>query len=82
VPLGPLTLPAAALAASCAAATLLASAVEARQARSGTREALADLGTPGKVLRIAAAVRATALVAVCVPLTWGVAQLTSLALTG
>ncbi|MEU9145040.1 hypothetical protein [Streptomyces sp. NPDC048349] len=81
LPLGPLTGPAAALVAGCAAATLLTSAVEARQVRAAGREALADLGAPAKVLRTAASLRATALVAVCVPLSWGVAQLTSLALT-
>ncbi|MFJ3728108.1 hypothetical protein ACIPYQ_36845 [Streptomyces sp. NPDC090045] len=81
VPLGPLTGPAAALVALCAAATLLTSAVEARRSRSAAREALLDLGAPAKVLRTAASLRAGALVAVCVPLSWGVAQLTSLALT-
>ena len=81
VPLGPLTVPAAALVALCAAASLLTSAVEARQARSAARETLLGLGAPGGVLRTAATLRAGALVAVCVPLSWGVAQLTSLALT-
>ncbi|MEV7524087.1 hypothetical protein [Streptomyces sp. NPDC091371] len=81
VPLGPLTGPAAALVAVCAAATLLTSAVEARQGRAAERSALTDLGAPAKVLRTAASLRASALVAVCVPLSWGVAQLTSLALT-
>lgn len=81
VPLGPLTGPAAALVALCATATLLTSAVEARQSRSAGREALLDLGAPAKVLRTAASLRATALVAVCLPLSWGVAQLTSMALT-
>ncbi|MGW7438122.1 hypothetical protein [Streptomyces sp. NPDC054849] len=80
-PLGPLTGPAAALVAVCAAATLLTSAVEARQSRAAEREALLDMGAPAKVLRTAASLRATALFAVCVPLSWGVAQLTSLALT-
>ncbi|MET9854325.1 hypothetical protein ABZY57_15425 [Streptomyces sp. NPDC006450] len=81
VPLGPLTAPAAALVVLCAAATLLTSAVEVRQARASTRETLAGIGAPAKVLRTAATVRATALVAVCLPLSWGVSQLTSLALT-
>ncbi|MFD9469844.1 hypothetical protein [Streptomyces goshikiensis] len=81
LPLGPLTGPAALLVVLCASATLLTSAVEARQARSATRETLLDLGAPGPVLRTAATLRATALVIVCVPLSWGVAQLTSLALT-
>ncbi|MFD3699529.1 hypothetical protein ACFWUZ_25895 [Streptomyces sp. NPDC058646] len=81
LPLGPLSGPAAALVALCAAATLLTSAVEARQARAAGRDALLDLGAPAKVLRTAASLRATALIAVCVPVSWGVAQLTSLALT-
>ncbi|MFE2323950.1 hypothetical protein ACFXD5_08555 [Streptomyces sp. NPDC059385] len=81
VPLGPLTGPAAALVAGCAAATLLTSAVEARQIRASARETLTGMGAPAKVLRTAASLRATALVAVCLPLSWGVAQLTSLALT-
>ncbi|MGW6708189.1 hypothetical protein ACWGDE_25305 [Streptomyces sp. NPDC054956] len=81
VPLGPLTAPAAALVVLCAAATLLTSAVEVRQTRAATRETLTGIGAPGRVLRTAATVRATALVAVCLPLSWGVSQLTSLALT-
>ncbi|MEU8838708.1 hypothetical protein AB0D97_06170 [Streptomyces roseus] len=81
VPLGPLTGPACALVVLCAAATLLTRAVEVRQDRSATRTALRDMGTPGGVLRGAATLRATALVAVCGPVVWGVAQLTSLALT-
>ncbi|MFD3718163.1 hypothetical protein [Streptomyces sp. NPDC058674] len=81
VPLGPLTGPAAALVALCATASLLTSSVEARQSRAPGREALRDLGAPAKVLRTAASLRATALIAVCVPLSWGVAQLTSMALT-
>lgn len=80
-PLGPLTGPAAVLVALCAAATLLTSAVESRQSRTAVRDTLNDLGTPGTVLRTAVTVRATALLAVCVSLSWGVAQLTSLALT-
>ncbi|MFB6613504.1 hypothetical protein ACIGFK_12505 [Streptomyces sp. NPDC085524] len=81
VPLGPLSGAAAALVAVCAAATLLTSAVEARQTRTAAREALTGLGAPPKVLRTAASLRAGALVAVCLPLSWGVAQLTSLALS-
>lgn len=80
-PLGPLTGPAAALVALCAAASLLTAAVESRQCRGAARAALLDLGTPGAVLRTAAGLRAAALLAGCVPLVWGVAQLTSLALT-
>ncbi|QES47980.1 hypothetical protein DEJ50_09305 [Streptomyces venezuelae] len=79
--LGPLTGPATALVAGCVAATLLTAAVEARQARAQTRQTLLGLGTPGRVLRTAAGLRATALLTVCAPLSWGVAQLTAAALT-
>lgn len=79
-PLGPLTVPAAVLVALCAAASLLTAAVESRQARSAARAALLDLGTPCTVLRTAVGLRAAALLAGCVPLVWGVAQLASLAL--
>lgn len=82
VPLGPLTGPAVVLVALCAAATLLTSALEARQLRTPAREALAGLGAPAKVLRTAVSLRAAALAVVCVPLSWGVAHLTSLALIG
>ncbi|MGW6687958.1 hypothetical protein [Streptomyces sp. NPDC054961] len=81
VPFGPLTAPAAALVVLCAAATFLTSAVEVHQARTDTRATLAGLGAPGKVLRGAATLRAGALTAAALPLVWGVAQLTSLALT-
>lgn len=80
-PLGPLTGPAAALVGACAAATLLASAVEVRQARTAARTVLLDLGAPAAFLRTAAGLRAAALLAGCVPVSWGVAQLTSLVLT-
>ncbi|MGW1516016.1 hypothetical protein [Streptomyces sp. NPDC002287] len=80
-PLGPLTVPAAGLVALCAAASLLTAAVESRQVRGATREALRELGAPGTVLRTAAGLRAAALLAGCVPLVWGVAQLTALTLT-
>ncbi|MER7464551.1 hypothetical protein [Streptomyces sp. NPDC097981] len=81
VPLGPLTGPACALVVLCVAATLLTCAVEVRQDRSATRATLHDLGAAGTVLRTAATLRAAALLAVCAPVVWGVAQLTSLALT-
>ncbi|MEU3721984.1 hypothetical protein [Streptomyces sp. NPDC031705] len=80
-PLGPLTGPAAALVALCAAATLLTSAIESRQARSPAREALAGLGTPGAVLRSAVVLRAAALLGAAAALGWGVAELTVPALT-
>ncbi|MFI5619252.1 hypothetical protein [Streptomyces sp. NPDC051567] len=81
VPLGPLTGMAVALVALCAAATLLVSSSGVHPARSAARRALLDLGAPARTLRSAAGLRITALTAVCVPLSWAVAQLTSLALT-
>ncbi|GHI87114.1 hypothetical protein [Streptomyces xanthophaeus] len=81
LPLGPLSGPAAVLVALCAAATLLTSAAEAHQSRAAAQGALLDLGAPAKVLRSAASLRASALIVVCAPVSWGVAQLTSMALT-
>ncbi|MET9697572.1 hypothetical protein ABZY31_11665 [Streptomyces sp. NPDC006529] len=81
VPLGPLTGPAAALVGLCAAATLLITAVEIRQVRTPARETLRGLGGAGGVLRGAVLLRAGALLVLCAPLSWGVAQLTVLALT-
>ncbi|MFI8105042.1 hypothetical protein [Streptomyces sp. NPDC086023] len=81
LPLGPLTPVAAALVGACAAATLLTAAVESYQEREATRAALLELGTPARVLRSAALLRSGALAALCVPVVWGVAELTRLALT-
>ncbi|MDJ0383798.1 hypothetical protein [Streptomyces sp. G-G2] len=81
VPLGPLSAPAAALVAVCAAGTLLVTAVEVRQTRAGVYESLRGLGGAAGILRGAVALRTAALLAVCVPLSWGVAQLTVLALS-
>ncbi|MCB5169850.1 hypothetical protein LG634_34250 [Streptomyces bambusae] len=81
VPLGPLTGPAAVLAALCAAATLAVTAVETRQARGATREAVRELGAPRRVLRAATALRLLALLVCAAPLTWAVARLITLALT-
>ncbi|MFG2297242.1 hypothetical protein [Streptomyces sp. NPDC048603] len=81
VPLGPLTGPAAALVAGCAAASLITAGVEVRQARAQARQTLLDLGTPVRMLRTAATLRAAALLALCLPLSWAVAQLTAVALS-
>ncbi|MEU6101026.1 hypothetical protein [Streptomyces flaveolus] len=61
-------------------ATLLTAAVEAKQSRADTTSALLRLGAPRSTLRAAAAVRATALLALFVPLTFVVAALAALPL--
>ncbi|MER7718141.1 hypothetical protein ABTX99_14520 [Streptomyces flaveolus] len=61
-------------------ATLLTAAVEAKQTRADTTAALLRLGAPRSTLRAAAAVRATALLAVFGPLTLLVAALAALPL--
>lgn len=77
---GPLTTLGAAVVACCTVATLLTTAVEARQARADTTAALIRLGAPGKVLRTAAVLRAVALLSLFAPLTLMVAELASLPL--
>ncbi|MFE7171796.1 hypothetical protein [Streptomyces sp. NPDC057616] len=77
---GPLTTLGTLLVAGCTVATLLTSAVEARQARSDTTAALLRLGAPATMLRGAAALRAGALLAVFGPLTLVVAELAALPL--
>ncbi|MFI2645035.1 hypothetical protein [Streptomyces sp. NPDC018610] len=79
-PPGPLTALGALLVAGCAVAALLTAAVEARQVRAGTTAALRRLGAPATVLRSAAALRAAALLALFLPLTWAVATLAALPL--
>ncbi|MER7193390.1 hypothetical protein [Streptomyces flaveolus] len=61
-------------------ATLLTAAVEAKHTRADTTAALLRLGAPRSTLRAAAAVRATALLAVFGPLTLLVAALAALPL--
>ncbi|MFE6286885.1 hypothetical protein [Streptomyces sp. NPDC057877] len=73
--LGPLTTLGALVVAGCTVATLLTAAVETKQARTDTTAALLRLGAPATVLRSAAALRATALLAVFAPLTLLVAEL-------
>ncbi|MEH0547145.1 hypothetical protein QA802_29880 [Streptomyces sp. B21-105] len=79
---GPLSTLGALVVAGCTVATLLTSAVEARQARADTTAALLRLGAPTKTLRSAAALRAAALLALFVPLTLVVAELAALPLAG
>ena len=81
-PFGSLTGLAAALVIGCTAASLLTAAVQARQDRADTREALLSLGAPAGVLHTAAAVRSVALLAVFSPLTWVVSMLAAAPLTG
>ncbi|MFD3661119.1 hypothetical protein ACFWVF_11050 [Streptomyces sp. NPDC058659] len=78
---GPLTGLGAALVMACTTATLLTAALESKQCRAHTTEALLRLGAPPTVLRTAALMRAGALVAVFLPLTWIVAELAALPLT-
>ncbi|MFE1285964.1 hypothetical protein [Streptomyces sp. NPDC058751] len=77
---GPLTTLGALLVAGCTLLTLATAAVEARQARADTTAALLRLGAPAGMLRVAAVLRAGALFAVFVPLTWAVAELAALPL--
>ncbi|MGW8356935.1 hypothetical protein [Streptomyces wedmorensis] len=79
---GPLTGLGAALVLACTTATLLTAALESKQCRTHTTEALLRLGAPPTVLRTAALMRAGALLTVFLPLTWAVARLAALPLTG
>ncbi|MBD0744485.1 hypothetical protein [Streptomyces sp. CBMA152] len=81
-PFGPLTGLGAALVTSCTVATLLTAALESKYARGETTAAMLRLGTPAKVLRASAAMRGAAVLAVFAPLTWGIAELAALPLTG
>ncbi|MEW2067560.1 hypothetical protein [Streptomyces sp. NPDC007346] len=79
-PYGPLTALGAVLVLGCTVATLLTSALEAKQARAHTAGALLRMGAPASVPRAATALRAVALLAVFAPLTWLVAELAALPL--
>jgi hypothetical protein len=68
------------LVALCATATALTAVLEAKLARRHTTTALIQLGISTAFLRNAAALRAAALLAVVVPLTWIVANLAALPL--
>ncbi|MFG2568664.1 hypothetical protein ACGFR6_24875 [Streptomyces sp. NPDC048567] len=80
-PFGPLTALGAVLVVGCTTATLLTSALEARQARAETARALLRLGAPASALRAATALRAVALLVLFAPLTWAIAELAALPLT-
>ncbi|MFJ5079094.1 hypothetical protein ACIP8Z_31400 [Streptomyces sp. NPDC088553] len=79
---GPLTGLGAALILACTTATLLTAALESKQCRAHTTEALLRIGAPPTVLRSAALMRAGVLLVVFLPLTWAVAELAALPLTG
>ncbi|MFF1914343.1 hypothetical protein ACFVYE_22520 [Streptomyces sp. NPDC058239] len=80
-PFGPLTALGGVLVLGCTSATLLTSALEAKQDRTRTARALSRLGAPASVLWAATALRAAALLVVFAPLTWLVAELAALPLT-
>ncbi|MFI6947878.1 hypothetical protein [Streptomyces sp. NPDC050422] len=80
-PFGPLTALGAVLVIGCTTATLLTSALEAKQARAETARSLLRLGAPASALRAATALRAAALLLVFAPLTWAIAELAALPLT-
>ncbi|MCT4354128.1 hypothetical protein M5362_13400 [Streptomyces sp. Je 1-79] len=79
---GPLTGLGAALVTACTTATLLTAALESKQCRAHTSAALVRLGAPPTVLRTAALMRAGALLAVFLPLTWLVGSLAAVPLSG
>ncbi|MER6096931.1 hypothetical protein ABT154_13955 [Streptomyces sp. NPDC001728] len=79
---GPLTGLGAGLILACTTATLLTAALESKQGRAHTSEALLRIGAPPTVLRTAALMRAGVLLAVFLPLTWAIAELAALPLTG
>jgi hypothetical protein len=81
-PFGPLTALGAVLVLGCTTATLLTTALEAKQARARTARTLLRLGAPASALRTAATLRALVLLAVFTPLTWAIAELAALPLTG
>ncbi|MEU3419734.1 hypothetical protein AB0F39_14480 [Streptomyces murinus] len=80
-PFGPLSALGALVVAGCAFATLLTVAVETRQGRAETTDALLRLGAPATVLRGAAALRAVALLAFFAPLTLAIAALAAFPLS-
>ncbi|MEV6164416.1 hypothetical protein AB0L71_21265 [Streptomyces sp. NPDC052052] len=80
-PLGPLTALGAVLVIGCTTATLLTSALEAKQDRARTTQELRQMGTPATALWAATTLRGVALLIVFVPLTWLVAELAALPLT-
>ncbi|MFD3524171.1 hypothetical protein [Streptomyces sp. NPDC058653] len=81
-PFGPLTGLGATIIVGCTLGTLLTAVLEARHARTETTAALTRVGAPAMLLRTAAALRAGALLAVFGPLTWLIAALAAVPLTG
>ncbi|WEH39416.1 hypothetical protein [Streptomyces sp. AM 2-1-1] len=81
-PYGPLTALGAVLVLGCTTASLLTSAIEAKQDRVRTAEALRRMGAHASVLRSATALRAASLLLMFAPLTWVLAQLAALPLSG
>ncbi|WP_203182726.1 hypothetical protein [Streptomyces pratensis] len=81
-PFGPLTALGAVLVLGCTTATLLTTALEAKQSRARTARTLLRLGAPATALRGAASLRALVLLAAFAPLTWAIAELAALPLTG
>lgn len=79
---GPLTGLGAVLVTACTTATLLTAALESKQCRAHTSEALVRLGAPPTALRNAALMRAGALLAVFLPLTILVGRLAAVPLQG
>ncbi|RST15612.1 hypothetical protein E2C00_30650 [Streptomyces sp. WAC05374] len=79
-PFGPLTGMGAALVMACTTATLLTAALESRQTRVTTKDALLRLGASAALLRLSVALRALTLLTVFAPLTWLVAELAALPL--
>lgn len=78
---GPLVAFGVTLVATCALAALLMATVESRQTRAETTSTLQRAGAPVATLRVCAAVRAVALLAVLTPLAWAVAVLATLPLS-
>ncbi|MEV0450591.1 hypothetical protein [Streptomyces sp. NPDC050600] len=79
---GPLAGLGAALVVACTTATLLTAALESKQCRTHTTEALLRIGAPPGVLRTTALLRAVTLLTVFVPLTWTVGELAAVPLRG
>ncbi|MER8046389.1 hypothetical protein [Streptomyces sp. NPDC094032] len=77
---GPLAGLGAALVIGCTTATLLTAALESKQSRTHTTEALLRIGAPPTILRTTALLRAAALLTVFVPLTWTVGELAAVPL--
>ncbi|WP_431041918.1 hypothetical protein ACQUSR_08335 [Streptomyces sp. P1-3] len=78
---GPVAGLGAALVMGCVTGTALTAALEVRAGRAATRETLARIGAPARLLRAAAAVRTAALLAVLAVLTWTIAELVTIPLT-